>query len=97
MNTILFLDEAQNSDTNALKCVMTRVSESSKLIIAGDFRGQRDLYSSGFDAFEKVCKVFDGKPNFAVIRLGNQDILRNPLIIDILDGFAKIESSINPG
>jgi len=93
LNTILFLDEAQNSDTNALKCVMTRVSESSKLVIAGDFRGQRDMYSDGFDAFEKVCKVFASKPNFAVISLGKNDILRNPLIIDILEGFAEIESN----
>lgn len=96
LSTILHLDEAQNSDTNALKCVMTRVSESSKLIITGDFEGQRDLYSEGFDAFEKVCKVFSNKPNFSVIGLGHQDILRNPLIVSILEGFAEIETKPNP-
>lgn len=91
LKTILHLDEAQNADTNALKCVMTRIPESSKLIITGDFRGQRDMDNKCFDAFEKVCKVFASKPNFAVIGLGKNDILRNPLIVDILEGFAEIE------
>jgi len=93
LNSILHLDEAQNADTNALKCVMTRLPESSKLIITGDFRGQRDLGGKDFDGFEEVCKVFAKNPKFFVIGLGENDIRRNPLIIDILEGFAEIESN----
>jgi phosphate starvation-inducible protein PhoH len=96
LNTVIFADECQNMDLNALKCVMTRLSESSKLILAGDFRGQRDLLGREFDAFELVCRHFSNTSGVNVITLGEHDILRNPLIIDIIRGFESIESKYYP-
>lgn len=91
LNTVIFADECQNMDLNALKCVMTRLSESSKLILAGDFKGQRDMRGSDFDAFELVCREFANVNGVVVINLGEQDILRNPLIVEVIRGFERIE------
>lgn len=91
LNTGILVDECQNVDFDGLKCAMTRLSQSSKLVMCGDFKGQRDMHSSDFDAFEMVCKEFAGEDGFAVINLNYDDILRNPLIVRIVEGFERIE------
>jgi phosphate starvation-inducible protein PhoH and related proteins len=92
LNTIIIVDECQNIDFEGLKCVMTRVSSSSKLILLGDFKGQRDMNGRDFDAFEMVCKEFQNVPGIGSVTLTIRDILRNPMIAKILDGFDRIES-----
>lgn len=92
LNTILHLDEAQNVDLNGLLCVMTRLADSSKLIITGDYANQRDISSREFDAFREVCREFKQHPKMAVIGLGPDDILRNDLIRDIMEGFDRIKA-----
>lgn len=95
LDTILILDEAQNADLMALETVMTRKPESSKLILLGDFKGQRDLFSREFDAFELVCQEFARRSPFSVINLNYGDILRDPLIREIIDAFSNIRESLN--
>lgn len=90
LECIIHLDEAQNADLNGLLCVMTRLSESSKLIITGDFEGQRDINSKEFDAFAQVCHEFKQHPRIGVLHFKESDILRNDLIKDILEGFGRI-------
>lgn len=91
LNTVILVDECQNIDFDGLKCAMTRLSQSSKLILCGDFKGQRDMHSPDFDAFEMVCEEFAETEGFAVINLNYDDILRNPLIKNIVEGFERIE------
>jgi phosphate starvation-inducible protein PhoH len=94
LNAIVHLDEAQNADLNGLLCVMTRLSESSKLIITGDFKGQRDISAKEFGAFEQVCLEFRQHPRIAMLQFTPDDILRNELIKDILEGFDRIKNRI---
>lgn len=94
LNTIVHLDEAQNADLNGLLCVMTRLSESSKLIITGDFKGQRDMEGREFGAFEQVCREFKSHPRINVLYFSPDDILRNELIKDILEGFDRIKARV---
>jgi len=92
LRTVIIVDECQNIDFEGLKCAMTRVPSSSKLILLGDFKGQRDMHGQDFDAFEMVCKEFQNIPGIASVTLTRRDILRNPMITKILDGFDRIES-----
>jgi phosphate starvation-inducible PhoH-like protein len=94
LNAVIHLDEAQNTDLNGLLCVMTRLPESSKLILTGDFKGQRDIDSREFGAFAGVCREFKSHPRMAVIGFAQDDILRNELIKDILEGFDRIKAKI---
>lgn len=91
LSTFIHCDEAQNCDLNALQAVMTRLPSSSKMVITGDFLGQKDIDDPAFDAFEYVCKEFSNHPRIKVITLTKNDILRNDLIIDILEGFDNIK------
>jgi predicted ribonuclease YlaK len=92
LRTFLFCDEAQNCDLIALETVMTRRTECSRLVLAGDFTGQRDIFSKEFDAFELVCKEF--KDIFAVINLNKNDILRSETNKDVIMGFEGIRSKL---
>lgn len=94
LDTVLILDEAQNADLNAIQCVMTRKPSSSKLVIIGDFKGQRDMSSREFDAFELVCREFRHRPAFSVISLTTDDIFRDPMIKEIIEGFDSIRRSV---
>jgi phosphate starvation-inducible protein PhoH len=94
LDTVIHLDEAQNADLNGLLCVMTRLPESSRLIITGDFKGQRDIDAPEFDAFAGVCRVFRNHPRIHVIGFTEDDILRNELIKDILEGFDRIKKGV---
>jgi predicted ribonuclease YlaK len=89
--TGILVDECQNIDFEGLKCAMTRLSQTSRMVLCGDFKGQRDMHSPDFDAFELVCEEFAGKDGFAVINLNYGDILRNPMIEHIVKGFERIE------
>lgn len=91
LHTGILVDECQNIDFDGLKCALTRLSSSSRMVLCGDFKGQRDMHSKDFDAFEMVCKEFNGVDGFAVINLNYDDILRNPLIRHIVEGFERIE------
>jgi phosphate starvation-inducible PhoH-like protein len=90
--TGILVDECQNIDFEGLKCAMTRLSQTSRMVLCGDFKGQRDMHSPDFDAFELVCEEFAGKDGFAVINLNYGDILRNPMIEHIVKGFERIEA-----
>jgi phosphate starvation-inducible PhoH-like protein len=92
LNTILICDESQNVDLVGLETVMTRRAESSKLIMVGDYHGQRDINSRDFDAFELVCKEFAGV--FSLINFNKNDILRADSCKDVIEGFERIRAGL---
>lgn len=93
LRSILFCDEAQNCDLTALETVMTRRTECSKLVLAGDFKSQRDILDPDFDGYELVCKEFDDV--FPVVNLTKSDILRSETNKDVINGFERIKNYLN--
>lgn len=59
-NTILIIDEAQNTTTSEMKAIITRMGENSKLIITGDLdqidSPKLDIYSSGLSVVANKFK-----------------------------------------
>jgi phosphate starvation-inducible PhoH-like protein len=98
LSSYIHCDEAQNVDLAGLLAVMTRKSFTSKLVITGDYNGQRDLSTRDFDAFQEVCYEFRNHPDFGIIHFDNDDILRDPILKSVLDGFGRIQSKrdMNP-
>lgn len=91
LNCYIHCDEAQNVDLAGLLAVMTRKSFTSKLVITGDYHGQRDLNHRDFDAFEEVCNEFKSHPDFGIIHFNEDDILRDPVLKSIIQGFDRIQ------
>ena len=83
-NSFIILDEAQNTLRPELKTFLTRVGKSSKMVIAGDSL-QSDLYGSDTGAFADAIGRLGHLDMVSVSNLGKEDIVRNPIIADILE------------
>jgi len=83
-NSILIFEEAQNSTPSQMKLLLTRIGFNSKFFISGDLE-QTDRYkdktqSGLYDAIKKFKNVKD----IGVFEFDNKDIVRNPIIGEIL-------------
>lgn len=80
-NCCIVVDEAQNCNRNEMLMVLTRIGTSSKMIVNGD-TSQSDVQEEGLSwAMERL----KGTPGIGICRLEVEDIIRNPLIANILD------------
>jgi phosphate starvation-inducible PhoH-like protein len=88
-NSILIFEEAQNSSPKQMKLLLTRIGFNSKFFISGDLEQTdryKDIKHSGlYDAIEK----FQNIKNIGVFNFKNDDIIRNPLITEILKRYEE--------
>jgi len=83
-NTILVFEEAQNATPAQLKLLLTRIGFNSKLFISGDIEQtdkHKDKTKSGL--YDAKVRLSDLK-NVGVYEFTNSDIVRNPIISEIL-------------
>lgn len=83
-NAFVILDEAQNATKSELKTFLTRLGRQSKMVIAGDAI-QMDLRGEDRGAFSEAMSRLGHLDMVSISRLGPEDIIRNPLIADILE------------
>jgi phosphate starvation-inducible PhoH-like protein len=79
-HSVCLLDEAQNCTYTQIKLFLTRIGEGSKLIITGD-PFQSDL--GGKVALMEIVEKLSDVKNIAVIKIGDESIVRHPIIGDI--------------
>lgn len=83
-NTILVFEEAQNATPAQIKLLLTRIGFNSKFFISGDLEQSdkfKDITRSGlYDAKVRL----DGLKNIGIHEFDSNDIVRNPLISQIL-------------
>ena len=88
-NSILIFEEAQNSTPSQMKLLLTRIGFNSKFFISGDleqFDRHKDKTQTGlWDAMKK----FRDLPNVGVHEFGDGDVVRNPLITQILKRYEE--------
>lgn len=87
-NTILVFEEAQNATPAQIKLLLTRIGYNSKFFLSGDLE-QSDKYkdktkSGLYDAKKRL----DGVRGIGVFEFGMEDIVRNPIIGEILNRYA---------
>ena len=90
-SSILISDETQNMSIKGIKTLLTRLgqTQTSKFIISGDIN-QIDRFKNPNDSGLKYA--FDnlqGITRIGFIEFSKEDIVRNPIIGDILDRFNK--------
>jgi phosphate starvation-inducible PhoH-like protein len=76
------IDEAQNCTYVQLKMLLTRLGWSSTMVVTGD-PGQSDLLPE-LSGLSTVADRLEALANVAVVRLADQDIVRHPLVADML-------------
>ena len=76
------IDEAQNCTYGQLKMLLTRLGWRSTMVLTGD-PDQTDLLS-GMSGFGEIASRLERVPDIAVIRFGEPDIVRHPLVASML-------------
>lgn len=86
-NTILVFEEAQNATPSQIKLLLTRIGYNSKFFISGDLEQSdkfRDKTKSGL--YDAKTRLQDVK-GIGIFEFGMQDIVRNPIIGEILNRY----------
>jgi phosphate starvation-inducible PhoH-like protein len=81
-NAFVVIDEAQNCTYVQLKMLLTRLGWSSTMVITGD-PAQSDLLPT-LSGLSEVAAKLEQLANIAVVRLADADIVRHPLVGEML-------------
>lgn len=77
-------DECQNASYEQLKMLLTRIGIDSKMILTGDLE-QSDLQENRRNGFYDIIQRLQGVHNIGFSHLEVSDIVRNPIIADMVD------------
>jgi len=81
-NAFIVIDEAQNCTYGQIKMMLTRLGWHSTMVVTGD-PDQSDLLDGLSGLAEIACRL-EPIAEIAVVRLGDGEIVRHPLVADML-------------
>jgi phosphate starvation-inducible PhoH-like protein len=91
-NAFVILDEAQNATGSQLKMFLTRMGRSAKFIVTGDLT-QIDLPQRSLSGLSTTIRILEHIEGISVIHFDQRDIIRHPLVKDIVAAYEKQEES----
>ena len=86
-NTILVFEEAQNATPSQIKLLLTRIGFNSKFFISGDLEQSDKFKDKTKSGLYDAKKRLDGINGVGIFEFGAQDIVRNPIIGQILERY----------
>lgn len=87
-NAFIILDEAQNTTKEQMKMFLTRMGEGSKVVVTGDLT-QIDLPGGQYSGLRHATRVLDGIEGISVCRLSDKDVVRHPLVMQIVRAYER--------
>ncbi len=81
-NAFIVIDEAQNCTYGQIKMLLTRLGWHSTMVLTGD-PDQTDLLP-GMSGFGDIANRLSTLDDVSVVRLGDRDIVRHPLVASML-------------
>jgi phosphate starvation-inducible PhoH-like protein len=81
-NAFVVIDEAQNCTYGQIKMLLTRLGWHSTMVLTGD-PDQSDLLD-GLSGLLDIARRLEAVPDIAVVRLTDRDIVRHPLVGEML-------------
>ncbi|MDB5470735.1 MAG: phosphate starvation-inducible protein PhoH [Caulobacter sp.] len=81
-NAFVVIDEAQNCTYGQLKMLLTRLGWHSTMVVTGD-PNQTDLLPT-LSGLADISEKLEAVGNISVIRLEDRDIVRHPLVAEML-------------
>lgn len=91
-DSVIILDEAQNTTRQQMKMFLTRLGMASKMIVTGD-TSQIDLPRSVQSGLLQAMRILKGVKGIGVIEFGKKDIVRHPLVQRIVDAYEEKEKA----
>lgn len=89
-NAYIILDEAQNTTPAQMKMFLTRIGFGSKAIITGDLT-QKDLPANAVSGLDTASRVLSNIEDIGFCRLTSRDVVRHPLVQQIVNAYEKYE------
>ena len=89
-NAFIILDEAQNATKEQMKMVLTRMGEGSKMIVTGDVT-QIDLPAGKTSGLVHATNILRGIKGISVVNFTYKDVVRHPLVMEIIKAYSKDE------
>lgn len=85
-NAFIILDEGQNTTPEQMKMLLTRMGQGSKLVVNGDIT-QVDLVPKRISGLLQLPMILKGIPGIQVIHLTDEDVVRHPLVKEVLRAY----------
>lgn len=93
-NCFVLLDEAQNTTVAQMKMFLTRLGVNSKAVITGDIT-QIDLEDKKASGLVQIQKILEGVKGIEFIYLTEKDVVRHPLVRQIIKAYQRYEDRLN--
>lgn len=94
-NAAVILDEAQNTTPMQMKMFLTRLGENGRMIVTGD-PSQIDLPSNTKSGLVEALQVLDGVSGIVTVRFNDVDVVRHPLVAEIVRAYDRHGSGAGP-
>lgn len=85
-NAFVVIDEAQNCTYQQIKMLLSRLGWHSKMVVTGD-PDQSDLLA-GMSGLSEIARRLSQIENIGVVELTEKDIVRHPLVGEIIERLA---------
>jgi phosphate starvation-inducible PhoH-like protein len=92
----VILDEAQNTSVAQMKMFLTRLGEGSCMVVSGD-PSQSDLEDPARNGLLDAVRRLRGYTGVAVVEFGTKDIVRHPLVEQIVRAYEGPPAPAPPG
>ncbi len=89
-NALILVDEFQNFHINELMTIVTRMGRNTKIVFAGDIK-QNDI-AAKFVSVDALRMILKGLPGTSIFEFEKKDIMRDQLLIDIIDRYEQLEN-----
>ncbi len=85
-NSVVILDEAQNTTREQMKMFLTRMGENSKVFITGDV-SQIDLPKRQPSGLIHALEILKNIPEISIVKLSGGDVVRSSLVRKIVKAY----------
>jgi len=94
-DSLIILDEAQNTSPEQMKMFLTRLGFGAKMIVTGDIT-QIDLPRGQHSGLVNVREVLASIPDIAFVYFDSQDVVRHKLVQDIVSAYKQYGDQHRP-
>lgn len=95
-NAFVILDEAQNTTAVQMKMFLTRLGENSRMVVSGDL-SQVDLPRGTRSGLRDAMDVLTPVKGIGFITFTDNDVVRHPLVGEIVHAYSDVESRRRTG
>jgi phosphate starvation-inducible protein PhoH and related proteins len=94
-NAFVILDEAQNTTTEQMFMLLTRIGPNSKCVVTGDVT-QIDLPPNKRSGMLEALQALKNVPGIATIYFTERDVVRHDLVRAIISAYQQHRTPLNP-